>query len=165
MTIIREYTSLDTENRKRVFVEVSCEVCSLSFTRQKRQLRTHICGQQCKSILAGTSVKLSCAHCSIVFVKPKAKLAGSKSGKYFCTRVCKDTAQTYMPEIRPAHYSNGEYSYREKAFRHYKPVCALCSFNNLLALEVHHIDKDRLNNDISNLIILCANCHTLEHRK
>ena len=30
-------------------------------------------------------------------------------------------------------------------------------------LHVHHIDRDRENNDLSNLEILCANCHAIEH--
>lgn len=32
------------------------------------------------------------------------------------------------------------------------------------ALHVHHIDEDKLNNDPTNLIALCAGCHTRIHR-
>ena len=32
-------------------------------------------------------------------------------------------------------------------------------FGQPIALEVHHIDENRQNNDIHNLIILCPNCH------
>ena len=28
---------------------------------------------------------------------------------------------------------------------------------------LHHKDRDRHNNDISNLEILCSNCHAIEH--
>ena len=31
-------------------------------------------------------------------------------------------------------------------------------------LIVHHKDRDRNNSDISNLEILCANCHMKEHK-
>jgi predicted HNH restriction endonuclease len=39
----------------------------------------------------------------------------------------------------------------------------LCGYDNLHALVVHHIDEDRSNNTIDNLIVLCANCHAEVH--
>jgi hypothetical protein len=41
--------------------------------------------------------------------------------------------------------------------------CARCGYDNSLVLEVHHKDRDRENNSIENLEVLCANCHKLEH--
>ena len=44
-----------------------------------------------------------------------------------------------------------------------KVYCSLCgSIDNLL---IHHIDHDRKNNDISNLIVLCKKCHQEHHTK
>jgi hypothetical protein len=38
--------------------------------------------------------------------------------------------------------------------------CARCGYCEIKSsLHVHHIDRNRSNNDISNLIVLCANCH------
>lgn len=164
MTIIKEYVSVDTSNKNRIFTEVRCDVCSAIFTRQKRLLKLHTCSIRCNNVLKGSTVEVQCSNCGVPTFKAKTKLSGSKSGKYFCSRKCKDEAQTYMPEIQPSHYGSGISSYREKAFRAYKPICMLCGYSNTLALEVHHIDKDRHNNDLSNLKILCANCHTLEHK-
>lgn len=52
-------------------------------------------------------------------------------------------------------------------FEYYqKPyICENCGcdgnwYNNPLTLEIHHIDGDRKNNDISNLQVLCPNCHS-----
>lgn len=120
----------------------------------------------CLSLAKGSSLELVCDHCASPFVRAKSKLDLSKSGKYFCSRECKDSAQKYMVEIQPNHYGilSGQSSYREKAFRHYMPVCNRCSYSNILALEVHHKDRNRENNDILNLEILCANCHTIEHK-
>lgn len=43
--------------------------------------------------------------------------------------------------------------------------CECCKskdwLNNPIPLEVHHIDGDRLNNELSNLQLLCPNCHAL----
>jgi 5-methylcytosine-specific restriction endonuclease McrA len=41
--------------------------------------------------------------------------------------------------------------------------CKICGFDDLNVLCVHHIDGNRKNNDISNLEILCANCHFKMH--
>ncbi|MDP1588949.1 MAG: HNH endonuclease [Prosthecobacter sp.] len=52
-------------------------------------------------------------------------------------------------------------NYRKLAFAKYPPVCAHCGFGISDVLEVAHIDGDRSNNDLSNLVILCPNCHKM----
>ncbi|MBU2591247.1 MAG: HNH endonuclease [Nitrospinae bacterium] len=52
-------------------------------------------------------------------------------------------------------------NYRKKAFEHYPPICACCGFGIPEVLEVAHIDGNRENNDVSNLVILCPNCHKM----
>ena len=52
-------------------------------------------------------------------------------------------------------------NYRKLAFEHYDPLCAHCGFGITAVLEVAHIDGNRQNNDISNLAILCPNCHKM----
>lgn len=50
---------------------------------------------------------------------------------------------------------------RKPAFSHYDPQCAHCGFGVPDVLEVAHLDGDRSNNDLSNLAILCPNCHKM----
>jgi len=52
-------------------------------------------------------------------------------------------------------------NYRKRAFAHYDPVCAHCGYGIPDVLEVAHIDANRQNNHISNLVILCPNCHKM----
>jgi hypothetical protein len=52
-------------------------------------------------------------------------------------------------------------NYRKLAFEHYPQLCAHCGFGIKDVLEVAHIDCSRANNDVSNLIILCPNCHKM----
>jgi len=33
-----------------------------------------------------------------------------------------------------------------------------------IPLELHHIDKNHINNNLSNLLLLCPNCHALTHK-
>lgn len=44
-------------------------------------------------------------------------------------------------------------------------ICQKCGNEFYQNLNVHHIDNNRLNNDISNLLVLCAGCHALQHPK
>ena len=52
-------------------------------------------------------------------------------------------------------------NYRKLAFDRYDPVCAYCGFGIPEILEVAHIDGNRQNNDIGNLVILCPTCHKM----
>lgn len=39
-------------------------------------------------------------------------------------------------------------------------TCAFCSENDVRSLQIHHIDDEPSNNEPSNLLLVCANCHT-----
>lgn len=144
--IIREYINKDSENRDRIFVEVKCEICKSIFNRQKRFLSTHTCSASCRNILNGVSIITKCGTCDKEIKVSKSRI---KSINY-CSRKCKDLSQAT--------------GYRLLAFKTYGEVCNRCGFNNVKALEVHHIDRDRTNNLIDNLEVLCCNCHSIEHR-
>jgi len=112
-------------------------------------------------------VELTCAYCGKKFTRLKSRLV-SKSGLYFCCRECKDLAQRIesgdnFKVIRPNHYSQdigSIYNYRKLAFSKYPKECAICHFSeDTDLLEVHHIDENRQNNNLDNLIILCPLCH------
>ncbi len=42
-------------------------------------------------------------------------------------------------------------------------VCERCNYNIFLILQVHHKDRNRDNNKLNNLELLCPNCHAEEH--
>ena len=52
-------------------------------------------------------------------------------------------------------------NYRKIAFGTYGPLCAHCGFGIPAVLEVAHIDGNRQNNEPTNLIVLCPNCHKM----
>ena len=110
-------------------------------------------------------ITVKCAYCNKEFIKKNSSLKNSKSGLFFCCREHKDLAQKInagesFKSIRPTHYKNGIGTYRENAFFEYPHQCAVCSWKeDEDVLEVHHIDENRENNNISNLIILCPICH------
>lgn len=79
-----------------------------------------------------------------------------------CSRACSNTY--YRSGSNNSNYTTGIGSYRKLAIDHYGAICKLCGYSNIDALEVHHIDKNRDNNTLSNLEVLCCNCHTLVHK-
>ena len=52
-------------------------------------------------------------------------------------------------------------TYRKKALAELPNQCARCASKE--RLEVHHLDRDRQNHDITNLQLLCHDCHYWEH--
>jgi len=54
-------------------------------------------------------------------------------------------------------------NYRKLAFEHYKDrlFCVHCGFGIPDVLEVAHLDCQRHNNDMSNLVLLCPTCHKM----
>lgn len=105
-----------------------------------------------------------CAYCNKEFYITPSHLSKSKSGLYFCCRQHKDTASRIggIEAIQPDHYGKADrMNYREIALREYPAICMRCKFDKVIV--VHHKDRDRSNNELSNLEILCPNCHALEH--
>ena len=50
--------------------------------------------------------------------------------------------------------------YRKRAFKYLPHKCHNCGFDkDARLLEVHHIDENRENNSLNNLMILCPTCH------
>jgi len=41
--------------------------------------------------------------------------------------------------------------------------CERCGFGKYQILEIHHKDKNRNNNNLDNLEIICPNCHSEDH--
>jgi hypothetical protein len=69
--------------------------------------------------------------------------------------------------VKESHYQS--YKLKARLFKDKlkKPVCEKCrwakySKDGRLPLELHHINGDRRDNRLVNLMILCPNCHSLE---
>lgn len=163
--ILREYTDKDKQGKNRLFLDIECDNCKKTYKRHKRFYTSQYdgCSPLCLSILKGSRVFVDCAHCGKSTEKKASALNNSKSGLYFCNRECKEAAQTYMKAIMPDHYGTGG-NYRAAALKHYGASCQRCGYSkNIAAIHVHHVDRNRNNNDLNNLEVLCANCHAIEH--
>jgi endogenous inhibitor of DNA gyrase (YacG/DUF329 family) len=59
--------------------------------------------------------------------------------------------------------ANGNLNYFYRAFLYLPHRCDICSNNDFSVLLIHHKDRNRNNNLLENLQILCANCHYKIH--
>lgn len=157
-------------------ITVRCLIHDLIFDTKWENVRRndrahHIC-PQCieqdrQSKYADSQTECECAYCGKTFIRPKSKAERSKSGLNFCCREHKDLAQSIhsgdkFTEMRPDHYGAlpTERTYRRTAFAIYEHKCSVCGqAEDIDVLEVHHIDENRENNNVENLIILCPICH------
>lgn len=90
----------------------------------------------------------TCFFCEKKFLRRNP----SNRGK-FCSRQCSG-----MHRI-----ANGKFNYFYKAFLNFEWKCSLCPVADYELLVVHHLDFNHSNNHLSNLQILCANCHYRIH--
>lgn len=152
----------------------SCEQCGKEFLRRiNGRKKRKFCSVSCFRLSTQRRETLICAHCGEEFERQSSRLR-TRHGFSFCSRGCKDKAQSMeggCPDIRPSHYglSNGEKDYKHLIASTERPVCCghNCKEARRYLLVVHHIDGDRKNNpkDGSNWEIVCRSCHALRHLK
>mgnify|MGYP001563743315 CR=1 FL=1 len=165
--ISREY-----DGKLRRLHRITCAACGRHRWLPKVRLRPkNFCSKLCVAGSRQVRVEVPCGNCRKHTTRTRSKLLNSKSGLYFCSRSCKDTAQSIdggLAAIQPAHYGSagGRYNYRNRALRRLPRACARCGYSeSSRMLDVHHTDGNRRNGALSNLQVLCVWCHALDTRK
>ena len=149
---------------------VKCKICDNTFYAKPSQLKLghgRYCSRQCctKNQLKGKFVKCDVC-CKTVWRMPK-DLVKSKSGKYFCSKSCQTLWRNkYYSGERHPNWRGGEHQeYRSFLIQSKRnPICESCGLDDKRVLIAHHLDKDRSNNNLNNLVWLCVNCHLLVHK-
>lgn len=135
----------------------SCSICGKGIYKRPSQIKS---GQVfCSRICYGVSCRreVPCVVCG------KPILGGQN--KKTCSRKCSninragikykigspnDNVKSYQAlKIRLLH-SNGK-------------RCGRCGYDKYEILQIHHKDRNRSNNKLSNLELICPNCHYEEH--
>jgi hypothetical protein len=160
----------DKYGKRRTFVYIQCSCCKKYFWKPKKRLvrgNNHFCSMKCRDKYRITSISVVCSCCNENFIRTPSKLKFSRSGLFFCSRQCKDKAQTIdVGILKIPQYTDGKSVYSNRAKKEYGCKCSHCGYNEFeQGLEVHHIDGNRKNNELSNLIVLCALCHRLVTNK
>lgn len=157
-----------------MLVDQKCQECGKKILVRSTDIKRgygKFCSKQCSCISNGKKrtaaliPNTTCDYCGSMFYRGTSKKTISKSGLQFCCRKCKDMAQKIdsgFKAIHPSHYGKHA-NYRNKALSNQPNKCNRCGYDIIHVLVVHHKDRDRSNNNISNLEILCRNCHYIVH--
>lgn len=103
-----------------------------------------------------------------------AELNGKKVRNKFCSTEChiQYKNKVYIKKWIGGEVSGGHPSKMSAYVRNYlidkaSGKCERCGWNEVnpyigrSLLEIHHLDGDRSNNTLENLVVLCPNCHSL----
>ena len=157
--------------KRKTYALIVGENCSIEFWKLQRDINNgkhHYCSRNCFYKGNITKLELVCAMCGEAFFRTRSHaLKKNKSGLKFCSNECKFKAQRTIGGIKavhPAHYGEGRGYYRHLAITTYGCKCQCCGFDKYeCSISVHHIDCNRENNAIENLIVVCRNCHAFIH--
>lgn len=130
---------------------LTCKVCGTMFTSTAPNHK--YCGNKCYSEASLVMKKKSTTQCKLCKSEIKYKKINNKETQY-CSKQCAGLVKTLN--------STGT-NYFYKALFYYGTICDICGDKNYKHLVVHHKDKNRKNNTLENLQVLCANCHHCLH--
>ena len=90
-------------------------------------------------------------------------LAGAN--KKTCDRSCANTHRTGITYKinRPRDNVKSQQALKTRLLENRGKQCERCNYTRHEILHVHHKDKNRNNNDINNLELICPNCHAEKH--
>jgi HNH endonuclease len=165
MTNANYIVSTKYDGKPRKLYRSDCEVCGGPVWAPAHAPRKY-CSVACRGVARrGQRVAIACRVCSTTLWKSPRQIQRSKSGAFFCSRTCKDYAQSLRggcKEIQPSHYGTAKVA----PYRNLIPIerCG-CGITDKRVLLVHHVDGDRTNNGLENLEVVCHNCHALRHQK
>jgi hypothetical protein len=164
---MEEVKFTDKFGHKRIGIKLFCKVCGIEYISRRDKIQ-RACSQKC-GIIEKNKNKIiikNCVVCNKEIRKSLSKLKNSKHGFYFCSRKCKDIGQSTIKEIQPPHYGTADRTkyYRKNFIKNNDLICSRCDYKEFdCSVQIHHIDKNRKNDNPNNLIALCANCHMALH--
>lgn len=145
-----------------------CTVCGKEFRRKPCLVKRgggKFCSKPCHYTAIRLGKEVPCASCGKSVYKTFRRLELAKSKKYFCNKSCQAIWRNQeFSGRRHNNWKHGEASYRNIMKRAgIVATCRLCNSTDQRVIIVHHKDKNRLNNELENLVWLCRNCHYIVH--
>jgi endogenous inhibitor of DNA gyrase (YacG/DUF329 family) len=171
-----ESKRLRTKHGSWTVYRTLCANCGAEVWRRKSQLEKYprsYCSPGCLFAARRKRITKPCAECGKSVTRKVSEVAKSKTGNVFCSQSC-NTKHLNRSRIGSKHpnYNGGHRTYRVKAIRAHGAYCHSehCELAKAAIeipegmLDVHHIDGDRENSDLDNLIVLCVWCHARRTR-
>ena len=149
-----------------------CLECGKEFEISRHnnsEMNKKFCSQSCSAIYTNIErgkknknikVKKYCCNCGEELHKKQVK---------FCNSKCQQELQKkeMYKEIEEGYISFHETSYRKYLIDNYGAICMECGWSEIntysgkIPIQLEHIDGNYKNNNLSNLKLLCPNCHSL----
>lgn len=137
-----------------------CVVCGKAVYKRPFEIKRNrgkvYCSPQCYGV--------SCRKERPCLICNKPILA--KFNKKTCSRACANKLRIGMKYKLIAPRKDKVVTYRLQKVRLIElrgPTCERCGYNKVEILQIHHKDRDRQNNALDNLELICPNCHYEEH--
>jgi len=144
-----------------------CQNCDSSYTTVEKNSK--FCGHTCSATFNNRNrVK---KYCLCIFCGTKM-IGHRKLRNKYCTSECMEGDR--VRELNAVITANSipcgikiSSSLRNHLISLSGNSCSKCGWDKVnpysgkCPLEIHHIDGDKLNNDLANLIVLCPSCHSL----
>ncbi len=141
----------------------NCIICNKLFKTVPTSSKQYTCGMVCAGIVKKHKRKtILCKECS----KPMEVII--TRNRRYCSLECK---MKMLVKLRIETYKDkrefGKWKNRKELKAYlldkYKS-CQICGWNKEPGiLEAHHKDRNSKNNSEDNLLLVCPNCHSLEH--
>lgn len=160
-------------------IKVICFYCGQKFSKTKTEIKktnNNFCSQRCAAIVNNKKFpkrqkkQRYCSNCKTKIKKKNKYCDDCRTNKRI---ICAKTISKFNKKPIETYLVNGRNCassflrkrlFNEKYFTRKCYVCGLSRWlGNMIPLELHHIDGNRLNNLLSNLTILCSNCHSQTH--
>lgn len=148
---------------------VNCKKCRKPFIVKPNRLNRgwgKFCSRACQFEGMRNGTVVSCATCGKPVYRTPGDQQKTRSGRFYCSKSCFAKWKNKLWAFGEEHFNwkHGGGAYRNTMLRSNKtPICLNCKLKDIRVLIVHHIDEDRKNNRLDNLMWLCRNCHYLIH--
>lgn len=136
-----------------------CQVCGKAIYRRPGELKENKGRAFCSSACFGkiSRKEVPCVVCG------KAILAGQN--KKTCSRACANAHRAGMKyEHNRPHDKVKRYQLLKGRLLELRGIkCERCNYSKAEILQIHHKNRNRDDNRLSNLELICPNCHYEEH--
>jgi hypothetical protein len=136
-----------------------CLICSKAIYKRPCEIEQNsgrvFCSMKCYGI--------SCRKEKPCLVCQKPILAGLH--KKTCSRACANIHRTGIQYLRnqPKNKVKWYLGLKKRLVEARGNECQICGYCKHDILQIHHKDKDRTNNSLANLELVCPNCHAETH--
>jgi hypothetical protein len=137
-----------------------CLICQKPIYRRPWQLKLNKNKAYCSSTCYG----LSCRKEKPCIICGNLILAGAN--KKTCSRGCANKHRAGIRYKLSVPRKDNVRNYRSLKIRLMDArgkICEKCGYDKFEILQIHHKDSNRLNNELSNLELICPNCHFEKH--